>query len=1032
MNKMFIGLMTIMLPLNAIAISPYLNLSGKIEKADGSPLTLATVNFSVSVIDPAGSCALYTESLSVPMSSGDGFFKLRLGSGTKSFGPDLISVFSNSGTLTCSGSGSYTPTANANRKIRIQFYDGTTWNTITPDVQVDLAPYAGFAKQAEKLGENVASDFLLRTAVPTCGANNFLTFNGTSLQCFEPTGSSGDWSAITGKPTTLSGYGITDALSKTLNSGMIYIGNASNVATAVSVSGDFSLSPAGVATLNPSGVTAGTYNKVTVDAKGRVTAGSNLTAADIPNLDASKITTGLAPSATTDTTNASNITTGTLDAARLPSTVFNANITSPANGQFVRYNGSAWVNSSINAATDLAGTIPVSRGGTGTTSLTTGSLLVGGASSISTLSAATSGNILYASSPTTWSSSTPDLAGLVDKTNNQVIGGVKTFTDNLKIDNDKQLQILASNSNYVALKAPDIVSANYTITLPNSMGTSGQTLVTDSSGRLSWASLGGGGTVSSISTGIGLTGGTITSTGTIAVDVGTTANKIVQLDSSARIPAVNASLVTNINANNIASGTINYSRLPVGNSASTVAAGDDPRFSDSRAPAGIAGGDLSGSFPNPLVSKIQGRAVDNGTPTDGQVLLWDNGNSTWRAQHVRMQDVRTSWGGNQLIPTTSCTTKQAMVWSVITDRMTCQDINLTSFAGSNGILPVANGGTGSTGFATDALLVGGGSGQINTRISQNGDVLVANGSAGWQNSPELNLGAPGNAGKMKIWGAGASAAHIILQDNKLHTEDDHAVNLKAIDLSGDISWSLGILNGNKNLFRIGTHQPSQELDFFSGGTSNSRMRINSSGYVGIGTTSPASKLHVVGETTLQGTTAIGGNLLPTGTFDLGSPAMRFSNIFGDNLGSNSQRFNHVYSQNITSTNAVNTTSDRRLKENIKTTPLGLDFILKLNPVVYTWNDGTDSLVHNGFLAQEVQETVTETTNDSNSAIISYDSNSDRYGLRYTELIAPIVKSIQDLFSLLTTQESELTQLKAENQAMKAYLCKKDPAAPFCP
>ena len=40
----------------------------------------------------------------------------------------------------------------------------------------------------------------------------------------------------------------------------------------------------------------------------------------------------------------------------------------------------------------------------------------------------------------------------------------------------------------------------------------------------------GGGTVSSITAGTGLTGGTITTTGTIAVDVGTTADKIVQLD----------------------------------------------------------------------------------------------------------------------------------------------------------------------------------------------------------------------------------------------------------------------------------------------------------------------------------------------------------------------------------------------------------------------------------------------------------------------------------------------------------------------
>jgi len=48
----------------------------------------------------------------------------------------------------------------------------------------------------------------------------------------------------------------------------------------------------GTATLANSGVTAGTYTKVTVDAKGRATSGTTLVAADIPNLDASKLTTG--------------------------------------------------------------------------------------------------------------------------------------------------------------------------------------------------------------------------------------------------------------------------------------------------------------------------------------------------------------------------------------------------------------------------------------------------------------------------------------------------------------------------------------------------------------------------------------------------------------------------------------------------------------------------------------------------------------------------------------------------------------------
>lgn len=90
------------------------------------------------------------------------------------------------------------------------------------------------------------------------------------------------FSSITGKPTTLAGYGITDAVSTTGSAG-----SAAKLATArtISIGGDASWSTsfdgsanvAGSMTLANSGVIAGTYKSVTVDAKGRVTGGTNPT-----------------------------------------------------------------------------------------------------------------------------------------------------------------------------------------------------------------------------------------------------------------------------------------------------------------------------------------------------------------------------------------------------------------------------------------------------------------------------------------------------------------------------------------------------------------------------------------------------------------------------------------------------------------------------------------------------------------------------------------------------------------------------------
>jgi phage-related tail fiber protein len=169
----------------------------------------------------------------------------------------------------------------------------------TGTASFDGSANATIAATLATVNSNVGS-FGSATQIPTITVNGkglvtAVTTNTISTS-FNIAGNSGTDTVNTGETITFTG---TAPINTAVTNNAVTISAADATTTTKGVasfnSGSFAVTSGAVA-LAAVG-TAGTYTKVTTDANGRVTSGTTLVAADIPNLDTSKITTGTFASA---------------------------------------------------------------------------------------------------------------------------------------------------------------------------------------------------------------------------------------------------------------------------------------------------------------------------------------------------------------------------------------------------------------------------------------------------------------------------------------------------------------------------------------------------------------------------------------------------------------------------------------------------------------------------------------------------------------------------------------------------------------
>ena len=199
----------------------------------------------------------------------------------------------------------------------------------------------------------------------------------------------------------------------------------------------------------------------------------------------------------------------------------------------------------------------------------------------------------------------------------------------------------------------------------------------------------------------------------------------------------------------------------------------------------------------------------------------------------------------------------------------------------------------------------------------------------------------------------------------------------------------------------------------NGGTTG--VIINTSGNVGIGTSSPAQRLHVnsssasvspITTTSVTGDTAYQAILVTK--FDNDSTtSQNFIQFQINNGGANCGRI----TANGANTAAFGSTSDKRVKENIAELPSQLANIMALRPVEFDYLESYGGGHQIGFVAQEIQQVYPDviSTDDSSEKIMSitgWSKTEARLVKALQELNANLVAELQSLRARVATLESK--------------------------
>ncbi|MDD5687448.1 MAG: tail fiber domain-containing protein [Elusimicrobia bacterium] len=236
-----------------------------------------------------------------------------------------------------------------------------------------------------------------------------------------------------------------------------------------------------------------------------------------------------------------------------------------------------------------------------------------------------------------------------------------------------------------------------------------------------------------------------------------------------------------------------------------------------------------------------------------------------------------------------------------------------------------------------------------------------------------------------------------------------------LDVNGDINVPTG------SQYKI--NGVDQAFDKWTAGTGDNIYR--SSGSVGIGTTSPAEKLHIystanaINKLLLQGTTDYGteirlkdstqewsisenvyvGSALCIRSITGSDTLMTFTASSKVGIGTTSPSRKLFVSGDAGGTTQWYNDSDSCLKENIKTIENALEKVIKLRGINFEWKDKENRPkgLQMGLIAQEVKEIVPEIV----------DKKNEHYSMATANLTALLVEAVKQLNSKVKELEEQL-------------------------